>query len=273
MWGVGEDVRGDDRREEKVVRRRAGRWAIEVATFLGMSGVAPAESTRDVVKKRGRVIAGLRNDLPLLGMSTKDGNLKGFNAEFAKAIAKKLGVELKYKLVTSSTRIPMLVSGLCADVVDGIAKAQRGRRLQHRVLLGLLGYPNDVVLKNGPIKSNDDLAAPRVTASVQGSNTAAVFLQQQPKGKIVSFQKWPQTALAAEAGESRCRSDRRPHPAGLHRCEPGISAASGDVYYRDPYAMMVRQNDSKWRNAINNAISERGEDGTYAEIFQKTRLG
>ena len=68
------------------------------------------ESTLDVVKKRGTLIAGVKNDYPPAGYLDSKGEWVGLDVDMAKYIAKKLGVKLQMEAVSSRTRIPMLVN-------------------------------------------------------------------------------------------------------------------------------------------------------------------
>src|SRR4051812_29469735 len=68
-------------------------------------------STYDIVKQRGTVVVGLKNDYPPYGYLDSSGKWVGIEVEFAEYIATKLGVKLKMEAVSSRTRIPMLVNG------------------------------------------------------------------------------------------------------------------------------------------------------------------
>ncbi|KFN15492.1 bacterial extracellular solute-binding s, 3 family protein [Bacillus pseudomycoides] len=69
----------------------------------------------DQIKKRGKLVVGVKNDTNLFGLKDPaTGKVEGFDVDIAKALAKKiLGDESKveFKEVTSKTRIPMLKNG------------------------------------------------------------------------------------------------------------------------------------------------------------------
>src|SRR5438552_14004108 len=73
--------------------------------------VAGAESTLDVVRKRGKLIAGVRYTNPPFGYVDEKGQNVGFDVDIVRAFAQKLGVGLELKDVTAQTRIPVLLSG------------------------------------------------------------------------------------------------------------------------------------------------------------------
>jgi polar amino acid transport system substrate-binding protein len=43
----------------------------------------------------------------------------------------------------------------------------------------------------------------------------------------------------------------------------------GDFFSKDPYACIVPENDSKWRDFVNHAIMEMIDDGRYFESYEK----
>jgi ABC-type amino acid transport substrate-binding protein len=81
-----------------------------VAMQVGMVFAAD-ESTLDTVKKRGTLNAGVKYDLEPFGYMGKDGKVEGFDVDVARYIAKKLGMPVDLKQVTSQNRIPLLLNG------------------------------------------------------------------------------------------------------------------------------------------------------------------
>jgi len=42
-----------------------------------------------------------------------------------------------------------------------------------------------------------------------------------------------------------------------------------ESFYRDPLAIVVRQNDSLWRNYLNKTIQQLWSDGSYQTLYKK----
>jgi len=81
-----------------------------------LSGVLPAgakaESTLDVVKRKGVLVAGVSDSAPPFGFvdwATEE--IVGADVDMARAIAKRLCVGLKIRTVTPANRIPELIDG------------------------------------------------------------------------------------------------------------------------------------------------------------------
>lgn len=78
----------------------------------GLYGAAFAADTLEAVKKKGVLVAGVKDSTPGFGfIDEKTREIVGYDVDFVKAIANKLGVKLELKPVTSSTRMPQLTEG------------------------------------------------------------------------------------------------------------------------------------------------------------------
>ena len=87
-----------------------------VALFSLLAGAAFAGKLEDI-KSKGVLVAGVKDSQPPFGYvdeATKQ--IVGFEIDIMEALAKRLGVKLELKPVTSSTRIPMLGQG-AVDIV------------------------------------------------------------------------------------------------------------------------------------------------------------
>src|SRR5262245_7384810 len=99
---------------------RARRKALALGA-LAMAGLAllafgrPAQADQlDRVKQRGKIVVGIKNDYPPFGSLDSKGELKGFEIDLAKFVAKKLfGSESAIEMVpvVASNRIELLNAG------------------------------------------------------------------------------------------------------------------------------------------------------------------
>lgn len=65
----------------------------------------------DQIRNRGQLIVGVKTDYPPWGFYNNQGDIVGLEIDLANDIAKRLGVELTLKKVTSSNRIRKLEDG------------------------------------------------------------------------------------------------------------------------------------------------------------------
>ena len=90
--------------------RKIGLFVLALTMVGVMCGAALAGDTLADVKKKGVLVAGVKDSLPPFG--SVDPNTKefvGYDIDFVKYIAKKLGVKVEYKPVSSANRMPMLM--------------------------------------------------------------------------------------------------------------------------------------------------------------------
>jgi len=235
---------------------------------LALLGVASAqESTLDVVKKRGTLIAGVKADYPPFGYTEKDGKLAGFDIEIMGYVAKKLGVTLDLRPVTSANRIPMLAN----KTVDVLAASftitiEREKVVDFTVPYFLSGG-SFLVKKGSGITGYASLAGKTATFT-QGTPWEKKVLQEQPRAKVLVFQDKPQAVLAVKQGKADAYIDDDV-PLYLFAKEHPELEVIGGATAKSPMGIAVRENDSKWRDFINFALIEMWEDGTYKTLHRK----
>ncbi len=119
---------------------------------------ATADNRLTLIKQRGDLIVGIKSDYPPLGMINDQGELVGLEADLAKDMASRLGVELILVAVNSSNRIQKVQDGSIDLII-----ATMGDTVERRNLAGLL-EPNyyasgvNVLLpRNSNVKTWNDL--------------------------------------------------------------------------------------------------------------------
>lgn len=248
--------------------RKAATAIVALIALLATVGTAYAEdSTYDVVKKRGSVVAGVKNDYPPFGFINSEGKWVGLEVDMAQYIANRLGVTLKMEPVTSRTRIPMLVN----RNIDLIMNLNPTRERAKTVDFARAWFEDGAAIlsyKDGGVKSAADLAAPRKTAVVQGAANGPQLLAVQPKAEFVTFQEYPQAYLALKQKRVDAMVGGTVTLLTLSKSDPELRVSSAP-YSADPEAIGVRYNDSKWRLFIEEAVMDAWADGTIARLHQK----
>jgi polar amino acid transport system substrate-binding protein len=239
-----------------------------VAMQVG-AGMACAadESTLDVVKKRGTLVAGVKYDLEPFGYMGKDGKVEGFDVDVARYIAKKLGVGIEAKQVTSQNRIPLLLNGNIDLIVATMNPTRERAKVVDFTRPYFMSGTMLLVKKGGPIKSVADMEN-RTLGVPHGATERETFLALQPKGKVSLFNEWPQAVLALKNGRVDGVMNEGVLLTKFVKENPELQILD-KVYKPAPYAIAVRQNDSKWRQFIEEALMDMWMDGTYAEITKR----
>ena len=229
---------------------------------------ALAESTYDTVKTRGKLLLGVKTDYPPFAYLDSSQHYTGFDVDLWQQFAKDLGVSIEFVAITSQSRIPSLLSGTI-DVVSGgtTHSFSRDKVIDYSVSYFLAGQ-RLLVRKGSGIKGYADLADPKSTAVVQGANSGPNFMKLQPRGKFVTFQEYPQAVLALKQGKvDALTSDDVLLDQFAHE-NPDLEVV-GDYLTKEYYGMLMRENDSKWRDWVNYEIQASWKNGTYQRLYKK----
>ncbi len=232
---------------------------------------APGKSTLDIVKEKGVLVAGVKDSVVPFGyVDEKSGELVGFDVDLCRYIADELGVKLELQPVTSSNRIPMLTEGK----VDLLAATMTHKIERDEVIDFSITYFMDgqrlLVAAGGPIKSYEDLAGKKV-GSVKGSTSEKNILMVQPAAEVISFEGYPEAFLALKQGKVVAVTTDSVILVGLKGSDPDPAkwTVAGDFFSSEPYAIGMRENDSKWRDFINFTLMKMWKDGKWEENYNK----
>jgi len=120
------------------------------------------------------------------------------------------------------------------------------------------------------IKSMADVAGKRVGV-ISGSTNEKAVRASQPKADVVTFQEQAAAFLALEQGRIVAFASDGILLAGLaaKARNPKDYEVVGDFFSKDPYACMVPENDSKWRDFVNHTFMELIDNGKYFELYAK----
>ncbi|WP_345788960.1 transporter substrate-binding domain-containing protein [Campylobacter troglodytis] len=175
--------------------------AFKLAFFLGLFGLllsACGDTKSDeleAIKKRGVLTVGLKNDVPRFGLLNQtSGEIEGFEADVAKAIAKELlGDESKATLiaVNAKTRGPLLDNGSVDLVIATFTITEERKKSfnfsapYYKDSIGLL------VLKEKGYKSFEDMNGAKVGVAQAATTRKVIDDSAKEKGVEIEFSEFP----------------------------------------------------------------------------------
>src|SRR5690242_9813879 len=192
--------RGATSPEEDSMRSRV--LAIAVVLSLALAATASAQSTLDAVKKRGKMIAGVKTDFPPFGTIDAAGKNVGFDVDVAHAFAKALfndEQQVELVAVTSGNRIPFLQSGKIDIIIATVTITDERRQVVEFSDPYFLSGELILVPKASPINDFKDLAGKKV-AIIQGTITDTDIAELVPQANRVKYGKVTEAVLALKAG-------------------------------------------------------------------------
>lgn len=245
-------------------------------SILAVLGTAGAASVRDNICKSGKFTVGVKYDSPPFGFVNENGDVQGFDVDLVRQIHADLKkvckkeIKLTLKQVTSKNRIEFVQNGTI-DLSAATATITYGR-------LDVVDFSNPyfmdgqrlLVPANSSIRSVVDLAGKRV-GTAQGSTSEGNLKKASPKAKVVSFQQYTDAFTALQQGKVDAVSTDSTILLGLRASAPDPKKYKlvGTYFSNEPYGMLMRQNDSKWRNFVNESLTKASDSGAYRKIFNK----
>lgn len=248
--------------------------AVALLGFL-MSATVPAmvhaETVLEKVKSRGKLIAGVRKDVPNFGTTTEKGEIVGFDVDIAKAVAKKLGVGIELVPVTSATRTALLQQGRI-DLVAATMTHYRKRDDAVDFSIGYFYSPQTLLVRaDSGIKNLEDMAGKKAGTAI-GAGAAENMKKAQPKLTVQTFESYPASFLALQQGLIDAIGTDITILASLRanaQKPDDFALPTGATYGGGEYALGLPENESDWRDAVNHALMDMWKDGTWREIYEK----
>ncbi|BDV00803.1 amino acid ABC transporter substrate-binding protein [Thermodesulfomicrobium sp. WS] len=250
-----------------------GFWqrTLVILAALALGASAAHAGKLDEVKSRGKLIAGVKDSQPPFGyVDEQTRQIVGFEIDICAALAKKLGVGLELKPVTSATRIPMLEQG----AIDLIAATMTHKiEREEKIDFSITYFPATqklLVHKDSGIKSVADLAGKKV-GSAKGSTSEQNIKKAQPECTVVSFETYPEAFLALKQGKVAAVTTDAPILLGIRNSDdhPEQWIIVGEDIAAEPYGIGLPENDSDFRDFVNITLMEMWKSGEYQQIYAK----
>ena len=243
---------------------------MSLVIVAGLCGALLAADTLEMVKKKGVLVAGVKDSTPGFGfVDEKTRQIIGYDVDFVAAIANKLGVKLELKPVTSASRMPQLVEGNI-DIIAATMTATPERAKQIDFSLTYFFTGQKFIVKKGTVKSLADLNGKRI-GTAKGSTSEQNAAKALPKATILSFDDYPQALLALQQGKVFAATTDESILANLLGNAPNKDQYEiPDIQISDePYGLGMRKGDKNFVDFVNKTLLEMEKSGEARKIFDK----
>lgn len=200
-----------------------------------------------------------------------DGAAEGFEVDLMTAIAEKLGLEINYlPTMKFDTIIPAIAAGGTADVgVSGFTITPE--REQEVDFTTPVCDTNQcvVVLKGSDITSSTELSG-KVIGAESGTTGYDWALENVPDAtEIVAFDEYTAVFAALQSGQVAAVVLDKPVADYYINAAYGDCEVVEEIPTGEQYGIAVSKENPNLTAAINDAIQQLKDDGTFAEIEEK----
>lgn len=247
-----------------------------LVVVLTACGSRQSLSKQDVLtndKASKTITWGVKADTKLFGlMDVKDGKIKGFDADIATELTKRvLGKDAtaNFVQVTSQTRIPLLKNGNI-DAIIATMTITPEREKQVDFTDSYFDAGQSLLVKKGSaIKSVKDLNKTGTKVlGVTGANSVENIKKAAPKAKVLELSDYAQAMTALKSGQGVALTTDNGILYGMASQNPGYEVVGG-AFTKEPYGIAVNKGQEPLKKALNKALKEIEADGTYNRILKK----
>lgn len=250
------------------------RLAVTPATAYGAPTPTPPPanvSTAGLVRRRGRLLVGVRFDAPPLSSVNTRGELEGLDVDLAREFARRwLGGadKVEFSQVTSASAVRRVAAREIDLAMGGIAPTMAGE-LSVDYSNPYLQDGDALIVRTGVFTSVVGLARKNVVY-VDLENTAAMRSAQTAGGFTVTLKSLTSYPAAYEA----VRTGAADALVGRLRRLRLEAATSRDLTVlstlrREPIAIALPQGDGDWASLVNATLNDVVVDGTFESLYVK----
>ena len=202
---------------------------------------------------------------------TQDDKYVGFDVDLTDAVIKQMGGKMEYKSMGFDALIPALQSGQIDLAVSGMdATPERAKQVTFSdPYFDKNGYVIVVKNDNDTIHDWDDIKGKTVAAQVGTQD--AIKAQDAGAGEVKQLNSFTDLLVAVKSGAVDAAVFDE--PVALYYINN--QGAGKDVKIvgtpdkGNPFAMAMKKDNTELESAVNKALKEIKENGTYDKIYQK----
>ena len=238
---------------------------------------ALAEDAAEVaaIKERGKLLVGVKADVPSFGYQELGGEFEGLEVDLAHKLAEVIlgdANAVEFTAVTAKTRGPLLDTGEL-DMVIATFTIKPDRLLQYEFskpyfvdAIGLL------VTKDGGVKSFADLAGKTIGVAQSATTKDALQAAADATGMKVEFAEfptYPDIKAALESGRVDCFSVDK---AILMGYVDDTTVLLADSFAAQPYGVALKKGNTGLLSVVDETIAAMRADGSMDALVTKWNL-
>ena len=228
----------------------------------------PADSTMGRIQKQGEIKIGVKYDVPPFGFRNPRTNaIEGFDVDFGKAVAAKLGVKPKLIEAISDNRIPFIQDGTVDLVLSTMTiNAERAQEIgftdPYFIAKGRILVPGD-----SDIAGIDDLAGRKVCTAL-GSTYEETLKQEAPEADLRLVDAYSECLELLQNGAVDAISTDDVILTGMIIQDDTLKLV-GEELTTEPYGGGFKKDDTQFRDFLNGVLEEYKSGGGWQASYDK----
>jgi polar amino acid transport system substrate-binding protein len=246
--------------------------AAVIASFATACGGSPSRSPSAdnpyALIQPGTVRVASVGDLKPYAFADAQGNFTGFDVELFKDVAKRAGVDnVVFTGQDFSAILPAVSNGQFDVGVAAIGITDKRKETVDFSNGYLAGYLTVLTTKDSGIKGVEDLNGKRLGV-VQGTLQEAYAVKNFPTASLVRFPD-NNSAIAAVNSGSADAHFLDYETAQDYTEQHGLVSVADIPSFDAPAGFAIAKNKTALKEALNKALAEAMEDGTWKTLYQK----
>jgi len=249
----------------------SGKATLTAFILLSLGGVASFAAHADQladIKKAGVIkVATFDSNPPFGSVDAKTHDIVGYDVDFAKALAKTLGVKLELVATNPANRIPLLQSGKADIIVADITITPERAKVVDFSLPYFVTGQQFLVPVGSPDKL-DDYATARIGA-VKGTTGEQELHNRFPQSRVLSYDDIPLALSALRNGNVQAITQDSTILAGLLDGAPDKAKYKvlPDLLSKEEIGVGVKKGETSLLKVVNDELLNLEKSGEATTIY------
>jgi glutamate transport system substrate-binding protein len=229
----------------------------------------PEDTTMGKIQAAGEIKIGVKYDVPPFGFKNpQTDEIEGFDVDFGKAIAEKLGVEPNFIEAISDNRIPFLQDGTVDLVLSTMTiNAERDQEIDfsepYYIARGRILVPQD-----SDITGVDSLAGKKVCTAL-GSTYEETLKEQAPDADLRLVDSYSECLELVQNGAVDAVSTDDVILTGMIIQDDSLKLTEDEPLTTEPYGAGLPKDDAEFKEFVDGVLEEYKSGGGWAEAYEK----
>lgn len=243
--------------------------ALLTALLAGASNSAHADRLDDIKRAGVLRVAAFDSNPPFGFVDSKDNQIVGLDVDYARAVAKSLGVKLEVQPTNPANRIAFLKSGK-VDLVFANFTITDDRRKEVDFSTPYFASGTQFIAKKGVIRSPEQLNNLRIGAD-KGMTNEQQVRAKFPNATIVAYDDTPFAFAALRTGNVQAITQDGPKLVALLARAPDKAnyEISSFTISNDYEGVGVPKGETRLLDVVNGTLTRLETQGEAAQIYDK----